>query len=155
VGLRETVKRLEAVEDGGAGLSVLSLDGEMVDTKSATGTLILTIFPGFAQFEREMMRLRRLHSRSVNRARRMVERSPLGVCMRPPPLVLRNGSARDRPLPQIPGRGASASIAASRSTIASRKRRTRSGSRGFEGKRAQIGVGSLRHPGRTRTRRPS
>jgi DNA invertase Pin-like site-specific DNA recombinase len=27
----------------------------MVDTKSATGKLILTIFAGFAQFEREMM----------------------------------------------------------------------------------------------------
>jgi DNA invertase Pin-like site-specific DNA recombinase len=49
------VKRLEAVEDGGAGLRVLNLGGETVDTKSATGKLILTIFAGFAQFEREMM----------------------------------------------------------------------------------------------------
>jgi Resolvase, N terminal domain/Helix-turn-helix domain of resolvase len=49
------VKRLEAVEDGGAGLRVLNLGGEMVDTKGATGKLILTIFAGFAQFEREMM----------------------------------------------------------------------------------------------------
>jgi DNA invertase Pin-like site-specific DNA recombinase len=49
VGLWEIVKRLEAVEDGGAGLRVL------IDTKSATGKLILTIFAGFAQFEREMM----------------------------------------------------------------------------------------------------
>src|SRR5271170_3528273 len=55
VGLWEIVKRLEAVEDGGAGLRVLNLGGEMVDTKSATGKLILTIFAGFAQFEREMM----------------------------------------------------------------------------------------------------
>jgi DNA invertase Pin-like site-specific DNA recombinase len=31
------------------------LGGETVDTKSATGKLILTIFAGFAQFEREMM----------------------------------------------------------------------------------------------------
>jgi DNA invertase Pin-like site-specific DNA recombinase len=46
---------LKAVEDGGAGLRVLNLGGEMVDTKSATGKLILTIFAGFAQFEREMM----------------------------------------------------------------------------------------------------
>jgi DNA invertase Pin-like site-specific DNA recombinase len=55
VGLWEIVKRLEAVEDGGAGLRVLNLGGEVVDTKSATGKLILTIFAGFAQFEREMM----------------------------------------------------------------------------------------------------
>src|SRR5271167_2413411 len=31
----------------------------------------------------------------------MAERSPAGACMRPPPLILRNGSARDRPLPQV------------------------------------------------------
>src|SRR5271156_5092116 len=55
VGLWEIVKRLEAVEDGGAGLRVLNLGGETVDTKSATGKLVLTIFAGFAQFEREMM----------------------------------------------------------------------------------------------------
>jgi DNA invertase Pin-like site-specific DNA recombinase len=55
VGLWEIVKRLEALEDGGAGLRVLNLGGETVDTKSATGKLILTIFAGFAQFEREMM----------------------------------------------------------------------------------------------------
>ena len=34
---------------------MLNLAGETVDTKSATGKLILTIFAGFAQFEREMM----------------------------------------------------------------------------------------------------
>ena len=55
VGLWEIVKRLEGIEDGGAGLRVLNLGGETVDTKSATGKLILTIFAGFAQFEREMM----------------------------------------------------------------------------------------------------
>ncbi len=55
VGLWDIVKRLEAVDDGGAGLRVLNLGGETVDTKSATGKLILTIFSGFAQFEREMM----------------------------------------------------------------------------------------------------
>ena len=54
-GLWEIVKRLEAVDDGGAGLRVLNLGGDVVDTKSATGKLILTIFSGFAQFEREMM----------------------------------------------------------------------------------------------------
>jgi len=55
VGLWEIVKHLEGVDDGGAGLRVLNLGGETVDTKSATGKLILTIFAGFAQFEREMM----------------------------------------------------------------------------------------------------
>ncbi len=39
--------------------------------------------------------------------------------------------------------------------MASRKRRTRRGSRGLEGKSPQTGVGSLRHSGRTRTRRPA
>ena len=55
IGLWEIVERLEAVDDGGTGLRILNLGGEVVDTKSATGRLILTIFAGFAQFEREMM----------------------------------------------------------------------------------------------------
>jgi DNA invertase Pin-like site-specific DNA recombinase len=55
VGLWEIVKRLEALGDGGPGLRVLNLGGETVDTKCATGKLVLTIFAGFAQFEREMM----------------------------------------------------------------------------------------------------
>src|SRR4051812_4831284 len=50
--LWEIVEKLEA---RGVGLRVLNLGGETVDTKSATGRLILTIFAGFAQFEREMM----------------------------------------------------------------------------------------------------
>lgn len=58
VGLWDVVKRLEAVDDGGAGLRVLNLGGETVDTKSATGKLILTIFAGFAQFEIEIMKER-------------------------------------------------------------------------------------------------
>lgn len=52
VGLWDIVKELDAK---GAALRVLSLGGETVDTKSATGRLILNIFAGFAQFEREMM----------------------------------------------------------------------------------------------------
>jgi DNA invertase Pin-like site-specific DNA recombinase len=54
VGLWAIVEELEAVEEGAA-LRILNLGGETVDTKSATGKLILTIFAGFAQFEREMM----------------------------------------------------------------------------------------------------
>lgn len=50
--LWEIVGDLEA---RGVGLRVLNLGGETVDTKSATGKLILNIFSGFAQFEREMM----------------------------------------------------------------------------------------------------
>ena len=52
VGLWEIVRSLD---DHGVGLRVLNLGGEVVDTRSATGRLILTIFAGFAQFEREMM----------------------------------------------------------------------------------------------------
>ena len=55
VGLWAIVEQLEAVEEDGAALRILNLGGETVDTKSATGKLILTIFAGFAQFEREMM----------------------------------------------------------------------------------------------------
>jgi DNA invertase Pin-like site-specific DNA recombinase len=55
VGLWAIVEQLAAVEEGGAALRILNLGGETVDTKSATGKLTLTIFAGFAQFEREMM----------------------------------------------------------------------------------------------------
>jgi DNA invertase Pin-like site-specific DNA recombinase len=52
VGLWQIVSELDARK---IGLRILNLGGETVDTKSATGKLILTIFAGFAQFEREMM----------------------------------------------------------------------------------------------------
>jgi DNA invertase Pin-like site-specific DNA recombinase len=52
VGLWSIVQGLDAKA---VGLRILNLGGETVDTKSATGKLILTIFAGFAQFEREMM----------------------------------------------------------------------------------------------------
>jgi DNA invertase Pin-like site-specific DNA recombinase len=52
MGLWDIVERLKG---RGAGLRVLNLGGETVDTTSATGRLILNIFAGFAQFEREMM----------------------------------------------------------------------------------------------------
>src|ERR1700722_8083328 len=55
VGLWAIVEQLEGMEEGGAALRIRNLGGEKVDTKSATGKLILTIFAGFAQFEREMM----------------------------------------------------------------------------------------------------
>jgi DNA invertase Pin-like site-specific DNA recombinase len=46
---------VRALDEKGVSLRVLNLGGEMADTKSATGRLILNIFSGFAQFEREMM----------------------------------------------------------------------------------------------------
>jgi DNA invertase Pin-like site-specific DNA recombinase len=46
---------VETLRAKGVGLRILSLGGETVDTSSATGRLILTMFAGFAQFEREMM----------------------------------------------------------------------------------------------------
>ncbi|MFK8253482.1 recombinase family protein [Ancylobacter terrae] len=52
INLWELVKELDG---NGVSLRVLNLGGEMVDTRSATGRLILNIFAGFAQFEREMM----------------------------------------------------------------------------------------------------
>ncbi|WGD29591.1 recombinase family protein [Ancylobacter sp. WKF20] len=55
---RSTVNLWELVKELGAkkvGLRVLNLGGEPVDTRSSTGNLILNIFAGFAQFEREMM----------------------------------------------------------------------------------------------------
>jgi DNA invertase Pin-like site-specific DNA recombinase len=50
--LWEIVKRLEAKA---ASLRILNLGGETVDTRGATGRLILNVFAAFAQFEREMM----------------------------------------------------------------------------------------------------
>ncbi|WP_335328977.1 recombinase family protein [Ancylobacter novellus] len=55
---RSTIHLWDIVRDldmKGVSLRVLNLGGEMVDTRSATGRLILNIFAGFAQFEREMM----------------------------------------------------------------------------------------------------
>jgi DNA invertase Pin-like site-specific DNA recombinase len=54
---RDTIALWSIVHDlegKGVGLRVLNLGGDTVDTKSATGKLVLTIFAGFAQFEREM-----------------------------------------------------------------------------------------------------
>ena len=48
-------KTVEEINAKGAYLRVLNLGGETIDTKSATGRLILTVFAGFAQFEREIM----------------------------------------------------------------------------------------------------
>ena len=52
IGLWHIVQRLE---DRGAHLRILNFGGDTIDTKSATGRLMLTMFAGFAQFERETM----------------------------------------------------------------------------------------------------
>ena len=43
------------VEDKGVALRIMNFGGSEVDTKSATGKLMLTMFAAMAQFEREMM----------------------------------------------------------------------------------------------------
>ena len=48
-------KYVDTINARGAYLRILNLGGETIDTKSATGRLILTVFAGFAQFEREIM----------------------------------------------------------------------------------------------------
>lgn len=50
--LLEVLKQLEAK---GVGLRILDFGGSSVDTSSATGKLMLTMFGAMAQFEREMM----------------------------------------------------------------------------------------------------
>jgi DNA invertase Pin-like site-specific DNA recombinase len=46
---------VDALEAKGIALRILNLGGETVDTRGATGRLILNVFAAFAQFEREMM----------------------------------------------------------------------------------------------------
>jgi DNA invertase Pin-like site-specific DNA recombinase len=51
---------LEQIEAKGAGLVILSLGSETVDTSTATGKLILNMMVSVAQFEREMMKERQV-----------------------------------------------------------------------------------------------
>jgi DNA invertase Pin-like site-specific DNA recombinase len=51
---------LEQIEAKGAGLVILSLGSERVDTSTATGKLILNMMVSVAQFEREMMKERQV-----------------------------------------------------------------------------------------------
>lgn len=46
---------LDQIEAKGAGLVILSLGGQQVDTSTATGKLMLNMMSAVAQFEREMM----------------------------------------------------------------------------------------------------
>ncbi len=53
-------KILEEIEAKGAGLVILSLGSERIDTTTATGKLILNMMVSVAQFEREMMKERQI-----------------------------------------------------------------------------------------------
>jgi len=46
---------IDTLEGRGVALRILNLGGDTVDTRGATGRLILNVFASFAQFEREMM----------------------------------------------------------------------------------------------------
>ena len=46
---------LEVLESKGAGLVILSMGGQQVDTTTATGKMMLNVMASVAQFEREMM----------------------------------------------------------------------------------------------------
>lgn len=75
LGLWDIVNALEAVDDGGACLRILSFGGETLDTRSATGKLILTMFAGFAQFERESMLERQREGTAKAKAEDIVARA--------------------------------------------------------------------------------
>ena len=51
---------LKQIEAKGAGLVILSLGSERVDTSTATGKLVLSMMVSVAQFEREMMQERQI-----------------------------------------------------------------------------------------------
>jgi predicted transposase/invertase (TIGR01784 family) len=46
---------LDTLEQKGAGLAILSMGGQQLDTGTATGKLMLNVMSSVAQFEREMM----------------------------------------------------------------------------------------------------
>ncbi len=52
---RHLLELVDALETKGVTLRILNLGGDTVDTRGATGRLILNVFAAFAQFEREMM----------------------------------------------------------------------------------------------------
>ena len=51
---------LQTIESKGAGLVILSLGSETIDTSTATGKLILNMMVAVSQFEREMMKERQV-----------------------------------------------------------------------------------------------
>ena len=53
--VRHLGELLEVLEGKGAGLVILSIGGQAIDTTTATGKLMLNVMSSVAQFEREMM----------------------------------------------------------------------------------------------------
>lgn len=53
--VRHLGELLEALEAKGAGLVILSMGGQQIDTTTATGKMMLNVMASVAQFEREMM----------------------------------------------------------------------------------------------------
>lgn len=53
--VRHLGELLEVLEAKGAGLVILSMGGQSIDTTTATGKLMLNVMSSVAQFEREMM----------------------------------------------------------------------------------------------------
>jgi DNA invertase Pin-like site-specific DNA recombinase len=52
---RHLLEIVDTLEGKGVSLRIVNLGGDTVDTRGATGRLILNVFAAFAQFEREMM----------------------------------------------------------------------------------------------------
>src|SRR5439155_12453212 len=52
---RHLIELTEKLEAKGVSLRILNLGGDTVDTRGATGRLMLNMFAAMAQFEREMM----------------------------------------------------------------------------------------------------
>ena len=116
----------------GFALRILNLGGDTVDTRSATGRLMLSMLASFAQFEREMMlerqkcgiakaraegKYRGRHPSAMNQAERVVElhlsgwrklaiAKELGICTKSVNRVLdAQGVSRDRVLIRQPRGG--------------------------------------------------
>jgi DNA invertase Pin-like site-specific DNA recombinase len=53
--VRHLGELLETLESKGAGLVILSMGGQQIDTSTATGKMMLNVMASVAQFEREMM----------------------------------------------------------------------------------------------------
>jgi DNA invertase Pin-like site-specific DNA recombinase len=53
--VRHLGELLETLEAKGAGLVILSMGGQQIDTTTATGKMMLNVMASVAQFEREMM----------------------------------------------------------------------------------------------------
>lgn len=95
---RDLLDIAERLQAAGAGLR--SLAEPWADTTSPAGRMVLTVFAGIAEFERELIRERTRHGRAIARAR--------GVRFGPPPKLRREQIAhaldlieQGRPLKEV------------------------------------------------------